>query len=54
MAREQRVDPPQAQCERDLALVEHATAGDQQRQVRHIKKNRRQQLEEATLTRVDP
>lgn len=44
--------PPQAEDGRDAAFFQGATGGNQNRQVRHIKQDRRQQFEEAALARV--
>ena len=51
---EDAVNPPQPQRRRDLAFFEGAARGNQDAQVSHIKKNRRQQLEETALTWIDP
>src|SRR5262245_15895510 len=50
---EDAVHPPQAEAERNLALVEHAARRDQQRQVGHVEHYRRQQLEVAPLAWID-
>ncbi|MNH27897.1 hypothetical protein D3C79_880260 [compost metagenome] len=46
--------PPHAQGDRQLAFLQSATYGNQHRQVGHVQKNRRQQLEEAALAWIDP